>query len=378
MQSSSVTAPTTVLCIACGWANVSLFQQWLGDKSRYRLIFWESRDSFDLDSTHPPSLILLDSSAGIKSLPAVTAQWPTAKVIVLLKSTQENDAPIWLSQGADDYLINAQFTAVRLTWTVQRLTTLAESIDRQVAARTAELCKAKESAEALNRIGRRFLTNLSHELRTPINAILEFSQKLSREANLSDQQRDGLSNIFSHGEHLLAMVDGMLGRAKEGTATKPQRARRVVALAPGQPICRILIVEDDWTSRVLLQTLLLPLGFEIQVVTNGQDAIHVWADWQPHLIWIDAHMAAMDGYETTHRLRTIEQNQLLPETPADLFVPTKIIALTDNAEKEYLTARAVGCDDAVSKPLKPHVILEKIAEHLAIKYDYATNAGQAV
>ncbi|WOD40365.1 response regulator [Nodosilinea sp. E11] len=378
MQPSATTYPATILCIACGPVNGSLFQQWLGDKRFYRLIFWESPDSFDLDSTGQPTIILLGSQAGIESLPALAAQWPTARVVVILDPAQANTAASWLNRGADDYLMNDSFSGARLTYSVQRLLTQARAVDRQVAARTAALRQAKEAAEAANQINRRLITDLGHGLRNPLNAILGFSQMLSQDATLSDQQREGLDIIHSSGEHLLALINGMLGMAKTEAAVAPRPSdRRAVALAAGQPTYRLLIVDDNWTNRVLLQTLLAPLGFELQVATSGQEAIPMWADWQPHLIWMSLAMAEMDGYETTCRLRTIEQTQLQPETPADLFVPTKIIALTDGTEVERFRAIAAGCNDVVSKPLRPHLILEKLADHLAVQYTYAADLGQA-
>ena len=93
-------------------------------------------------------------------------------------------------------------------------------------------------------------------------------------------------------------------------------------------------------------------------------------DWQPHLIWMALPIADTDGYEITRHIRAIEHHQLQPETPADLWVPTKIIALTVNAEHERPKALASGCYDSVAKPLNPDVILQKIAEHLAIEYEY--------
>ncbi|WOD40318.1 response regulator [Nodosilinea sp. E11] len=150
-----------------------------------------------------------------------------------------------------------------------------------------------------------------------------------------------------------------------------REARRAIALAPGHPPYRILIVDDDWKRRVLLQTLLAPLGFELQVATSGQEAILAWASWQPHLILMEMAMAEMDGAETVRHLRTIEQRQLQPETPAELFVPAKIIALAERIEGGYRALLQAGFDDAVARPLRSDSLLQKIADYLAVEYIYA-------
>ncbi|WP_035994728.1 response regulator [Leptolyngbya sp. KIOST-1] len=199
---------------------------------------------------------------------------------------------------------------------------------------------------------------------------MRLSQLLVEDTALPAQHQEGANLIYNSGEHLLSLINDMLGMAKKWVTEPLPPGQRVVALASDQPPCRILIVEEDWTSRVLLQTLLAPLGFDLRVATNGDEAIAIWAAWQPHLICMDLQMTAMDGYETTRRLRHIEQSQLRPETPMEQFKPTKIIALAARAGEGYLSALAVGCDDVVSKPLNAGVMLQKIAAHLAIEYRY--------
>lgn len=84
--------------------------------------------------------------------------------------------------------------------------------------------------------------------------------------------------------------------------------QRVIGLAPGQPACRILVVEDRWENRYLLVNLLRPIGFEVCEATNGQEAIALYKSWRPHLIWMDMRMPVVDGYEATRRIRQVERD----------------------------------------------------------------------
>ena len=135
--------------------------------------------------------------------------------------------------------------------------------------------------------------------------------------------------------------------------------RRVVALEPGQPRYRMLIVDDERDNRKLLIELLNPFGFDLREAENGQKAIDIWETWEPHLIWMDMRMSIMDGYEATKRIRTLASRALHP----------KIIAVTASVlEEERVTVMSVGCDDIVIKPYSETDIVEMLEKHLNVKF----------
>ncbi|HEC83723.1 MAG: hybrid sensor histidine kinase/response regulator [Candidatus Parabeggiatoa sp. nov. 2] len=153
-------------------------------------------------------------------------------------------------------------------------------------------------------------------------------------------------------------------------STKLQR--RVIALEPGQPRYRILIVDDKWTNRQFLIKLLNPLGFELQEATNGQEAIEIGKEFEPQLIYMDMRMPVMSGYEATKRIKATVKGQA-----------TAIIALTASSlEEERAVALSAGCDDFMRKPFKEGEIFEMISKHIGVRYVYEepeaiTNQTQA-
>ena len=164
-----------------------------------------------------------------------------------------------------------------------------------------------------------------------------------------------------------------------------QSARNVIGLASDQPTYRILVVEDNRINRLLLVQILTSVGFEVREALNGQEAIEVWQNWCPHLIWMDIQMPVMDGYEATKRIKVMAAKQggetvemirngrvtghsSLGAQPTNLPV---VIALTATVfEEEQFLILASGCDDFVSKPLKRESVFAKMAEYLGVRYIY--------
>ncbi|MGL5794105.1 MAG: ATP-binding response regulator, partial [Waterburya sp.] len=145
---------------------------------------------------------------------------------------------------------------------------------------------------------------------------------------------------------------------------QPQEAsKKVIALAPNQPSYRILAVDDRWENRQIVLQLLEPIGFEVKEAANGQEAIDIWLEWQPHLIWMDMRMPVLNGYEATNYIKSHLKGQA-----------TYIIALTASTfEEEKAVILSTGCDDFVRKPFREAVLFHKMAQYLGVSYIYADN-----
>lgn len=78
----------------------------------------------------------------------------------------------------------------------------------------AALQTAKELAESANQAKTRYVAGMTHELRTPLNSILGYSQILLKNETLANTPREAVQTIQRSGEHLLALVDGLLDLAR--------------------------------------------------------------------------------------------------------------------------------------------------------------------
>ncbi len=149
-------------------------------------------------------------------------------------------------------------------------------------------------------------------------------------------------------------------------------APRVIGLAAGQPRYRLLVVEDNLENRQFLVQLLRSVGFDVEAAVNGEEAITLWQNWTPHLIWMDMRMPVLDGYAATQQIRMLEQQSSQDSTDSGQLA-TKILALTASAfEDERAAILAAGCNDFVFKPITETLLFEKIAEYLGVRYLYQT------
>jgi signal transduction histidine kinase/DNA-binding response OmpR family regulator len=136
--------------------------------------------------------------------------------------------------------------------------------------------------------------------------------------------------------------------------------RQVSGLQPSQLVWRILVVDDNAENRLLLTTLLSEVGYTIKEAENGQEAITLFKEWQPHFIWMDMRMPVLDGYAATQEIRGLPGGE-----------EVKIVAVTASVlveDKEGILA--AGCDDIVRKPFQDQTIFETMSDLLGVKYVY--------
>ncbi|WP_045224354.1 hybrid sensor histidine kinase/response regulator [Methyloterricola oryzae] len=78
----------------------------------------------------------------------------------------------------------------------------------------AKLAQARDVADKANLAKSRFLGGMSHELRSPLNSILGYSEIVLADPNLAEKHREYVNIVHQSGEHLLALIDDMLDIAR--------------------------------------------------------------------------------------------------------------------------------------------------------------------
>jgi signal transduction histidine kinase/CheY-like chemotaxis protein len=128
--------------------------------------------------------------------------------------------------------------------------------DREITIKNRQLEEASQMKSE-------FLANMSHELRTPLNAIIGFSDVLKDglAGDLTEQQHKYVGNIFSSGQHLLALINDILD------LTKVEAGKMALELAPLDMATLFdnslsIVREKAATHRITLQA---NIGTEIGV-----------------------------------------------------------------------------------------------------------------
>ncbi|MDH3476641.1 MAG: response regulator [Rhodospirillales bacterium] len=125
--------------------------------------------------------------------------------------------------------------------------------------------------------------------------------------------------------------------------------------AEQQPGQTILVVEDDYWTRLLLHELLEAHGYIALQARDALEAYQIARDFQPNLILMDIHLPEISGLEAVRR---IKQHTELCGIP--------VIAVTALAMKEdEQRIREGGCVEYLAKPFSSATLIDTVRRCLA-------------
>jgi putative two-component system response regulator len=119
----------------------------------------------------------------------------------------------------------------------------------------------------------------------------------------------------------------------------------------------ILVVDDLPENTELLESYLVPQGYEIVTAENGEEALKTIGENTVDLVLLDVLMPGIDGFEVIRRVRQDNTHRLLP-----------IILVTTLRETEdRVKGIEAGCDDFISKPVDKMELLARVRSLLKVK-----------
>ncbi len=134
----------------------------------------------------------------------------------------------------------------------------------------------------------------------------------------------------------------ILSTADGGAASQQQMSSEELRLLKDRDI-RLLLVEDNPVNQKVSELMLRDWNVEVSIAGNGKQAVSMYQEVKPDIIFMDVQMPLMDGYEATEMIRNIEkQNDMKPA-----YIVAVTASVTSGDRKRSLEA---GMDEYITKP----------------------------
>jgi len=112
----------------------------------------------------------------------------------------------------------------------------------------------------------------------------------------------------------------------------------------------LLVIDDDDSVRVLLETYLSKVGYQVAVATSGPEGIKLAKKLHPHAITLDVMMPGMDGWEVLSQLKSI---------PELAHIPVIMLTMVEDQEIGY----SLGAAEYLTKPISRHELINVLRKY---------------
>ncbi len=219
--------------------------------------------------------------------------------------------------------------------------------------------KPKDHAQEQNNINIQHhnLAKLAHDLRTPLNTVIGFSQLLIIEEQDLEKQRQ-LKAIQQAGETLLKMINDVMKTVdsvehENSIESSDFNVNNVSFLA-----ANIIVADSSENNRKLLVAILEHWPITVREAENGQQVVDMVAECAPDLIMTGIQMPILDGYQTASRLKS---NPLTKHIPI-----IAVTALSPDKNSQY--AESEVFDDYLIKPFNLSELVEAMMKILPYEF----------
>ncbi len=263
---------------------------------------------------------------------------------------------------------------------MQSATTRLNAFVQTLIADSSSDRRHDESSDDFNR-------RLRHDLRTPLNAVIGYSEMLIEDMDEQGLETKGLETKGEHplradvaklrqsADFLLAQIDAMVtlihgeAIALDGESLAPRKNIVVDILRTVQPLrddapqhreraAYILVVDDNASNRDVLARRLTREGHQVVTAADGAGALDLVAREDFDLILLDLIMPEIGGFEVLRRLKSDDRTQ---------GIPVIVISALDELDSVVRCIEA-GAEDYLSKPFDPVLLRTRIDSSLEKKW----------
>ena len=212
-------------------------------------------------------------------------------------------------------------------------------------------------------------TRTRHDLRTPLNHIIGYSEMLAEEASSAGQESllPDLHEINQAARNMVQLVDDLFSAKQTEsppalTHTEPQRTLFSVAGSESKnPLAalsgKILVVDDNELNRDMLVRRLQRQGHQTMLAEHGQQALTILQNASVDLVLLDIIMPEMDGYEVLARMQA---------EPALRNIPVIMISALTEMDS-VVKCIEMGAEDYLPKPFNPTLLRARVNTSLEKK-----------
>jgi len=218
---------------------------------------------------------------------------------------------------------------------------------------------------------------LCHDLRTPVNQIIGYSEILQEQAEESGRKKyvPDLRKIRNAASAWLGLMEEQLlpaGSASDLTAMLPSGFASPGILPPGitfqTPAARsnppahpihgkLLVVDDDESNRDMLGRRLKRDGYTVELAASGVDALRLLRSNPFDLVLLDLIMSGLDGYQVLLKMKN---------DPTMRDIPVIMLSALDQ-EDGIARCIELGAEDYIAKPFSPVFLRARIEASLEKK-----------
>ena len=205
------------------------------------------------------------------------------------------------------------------------------------------------------------VAQLRHDLRTPVNHIIGYSEMLIEDASGSGSDISDLKKIHSAAGELLTLINTRLHLGGDLETQRAMPSIRAENMDSHQDDCifsgRVLAVDDNPGNLDVLERRLIRHGLDVETAESGMEALNLIRSRPFDLVLLDVMMPEVDGYSVLKEMKSSSHTK---------DIPVIMISALDQMESVVRCIEA-GAEDYLPKPFNPTLLRARIGACLEKK-----------